>query len=145
MFRTLIGAVTAMTLALPAVAGTLASPHSVTETMDNLVAAVEGAGATVMARVDHAAGAANVDMELPEAQLLVFGNPKVGTPIMQQDLGAGLVLPLRVLVHETEEGTMIRWQSPEEMFAGLDVDLESEPVKMAAGALEKLTAKAAEE
>lgn len=144
MIRTLIGAATAMTLALPAFAGTLASPHSVSQTMDNLVAAVEGAGAKVMARVDHTAGATSVDMELPEAQLLVFGNPKVGTPIMQQDLRAGLILPLRVLVHEGPEGTVIRWQSPEEMFAGLDVDLESQPVKMVAGALAKLTAKAAE-
>lgn len=144
MIRTLIGAAAAMTLALPAFAGTRASPHSVTRTMDNLVAAVEGAGAKVMARVDHTAGAASVDMDLPEAQLLVFGNPKVGTPIMQQDLRAGLILPLRVLVHESDKGTIIRWQSPSEMFAGLDIDLESPPVKMVAGALEKLTAKAAE-
>lgn len=144
MIRTLLGAVAAMTLALPAAAGTLASPHSVSQTMDNLVAAVEGAGAKVMARVDHTAGATSVDMELPEAQLLIFGNPKVGTPIMQQDLRAGLILPLRVLVHDSDDGTVIRWQSPEEMFAGLDVDLDSEPVKMVAGALGKLTAKAAE-
>jgi uncharacterized protein (DUF302 family) len=144
MIRTLLGAVTAMTLALPVAAETLASPHSVSQTMDNLVAAVEGAGAKVMARVDHTAGASSVDMELPDAQLLIFGNPKVGTPIMQQDLRAGLILPLRVLVHDSDDGTVIRWQSPAEMFAGLDVDLDSEPVKMVAGALGKLTAKAAE-
>ncbi|CTQ48835.1 DUF302 domain-containing protein [Jannaschia donghaensis] len=144
MIRTVTAAAAALTLALPVSAETLASPHSVAQTMDNLVAAVEGAGATVMARVDHTAGAASVDMDLSEAQLLVFGNPKVGTPIMQQDLRAGLVLPLRVLVHDSDDGTVIRWQSPEEMFAGLDVDLESEPVKMAAGALANLTAKAAE-
>ena len=144
MIRTFLGAAAALTLALPVTAETLTSPHSVSDTMDNLVAAVEGAGATVMARVDHTAGATSVDMELPEAQLLIFGNPKVGTPIMQQDLAAGLILPLRVLVHAGDDGTVIHWQSPEEMFAGLNVDLESEPVKMAAGALEKLTAKAAE-
>lgn len=144
MKRTLVGAVAAATMALPAVAETLASPHSVAETMDRLVAAVEGAGATVMARVDHTAGASRVDMELPDAQLLIFGNPRVGTPIMQQDLRAGLILPLRVLVHDSDDGTVIRWQSPEEMFAGLDVDLDSKPVQMAAGALKNLTAKAAE-
>ena len=144
MFRSLV-ATAATVLALPAGAESLASPHSVAETMDRLVAAVEGAGATVMARVDHTEGARSVEMDLPEAQLLIFGNPKVGTPIMQQDLRAGLILPLRVLVHEGDGGTMITWQSPEEMFAGLDVDPGSEPVKLAAGALEKLTAKAAEE
>ena len=146
MIRTILGAATAMTLALPASAlETLASPHSVSETMDKLVAAVEGAGASVIGRVDHMGAAASVDMEMPEAQLLIFGNPKIGTPIMQQDLDAGLILPLRVLVSAGENGTVITWQSPDEMFAGMDVDLESEPVKMMSGALEKLTAAAAAE
>ncbi|MGB3409279.1 MAG: DUF302 domain-containing protein [Jannaschia sp.] len=144
MIRPLAAAATALSLALPVAAETLTSPHSVALTMDNLVAAVEGAGATVFARVDHTAGASSVDMELPEAQLLIFGNPRVGTPIMQQDLRAGLVLPLRVLVHDSPDGTVIRWQSPEEMFAGLDVDPESDAARMAAGALANLTAKAAE-
>ena len=63
---------------------------------------------------------------------------------MQQDLRAGLILPLRVLVSEGDNGTVITWQSPDEMFSGLDVDLESESVKMSAGALQKLTAKAVE-
>lgn len=145
MIRTILGAATAITLNMPAAAfETLASPHSVSDTMDKLVSAVEGAGASVVARVDHSAAAGSVDMNLPDSQLLIFGNPKVGTPIMQQDLRAGVILPLRVLVSEGEDGTVITWQSPDEMFAGLDVDLESESVKMAAGALEKLTAKAAE-
>lgn len=145
MIRTILGTVVATTLALPAAAlETLPSPRSVSDTMDALVAAVEAAGATVIGRVDHKGAAASADMEMPEAQLLIFGNPKIGTPIMQQDLAAGLILPLRVLVSEGDDGTVITWQSPEEMFAGLEVDLESEPVKMMTGALQKLTAKAAE-
>ena len=49
-------------------------------------------GATVFARVDHAAGrAASAGMDLPEAQLLIFGNPKLGTPVMQEDIRAGTV------------------------------------------------------
>lgn len=135
----------AMTLAAPAHAlETLSSPHSVADTMDKLVAAVEGAGAQVVARVNHAASAEDVDMTLPEAQLLVFGNPAIGTPIMQGDLRAGVMLPMRVLVHEGEGGTAITWQTPEEMFAGLDVDLDSEPVQKMQAALSRLTAKAAE-
>jgi uncharacterized protein (DUF302 family) len=73
---------------------------TVTETMDRLEEAVTGAGATVFARVDHAAGAASVDMELQDAQLLIFGNPMLGTPVMQQDIRAGLVLLLHVLVYD---------------------------------------------
>ena len=144
MIRTAILAAVTAVAALPAAAETLASPHSVRQTMDNLVAAVKAAGATVVARVDHAEAARTVDMELPDAELLILGNPKVGTPIMQQDVAAGLVLPLRVSVHAGDDGTVIHWQSPGEMFAGLDVDLESEPVRAMAGALEKLTAQAAE-
>lgn len=145
MIRTILGTATAIAMALPAAAlETLASPHSVGDTMDKLVAAVEGAGAAVIGRVDHAGSAASADMEMPEAQLLIFGNPRIGTPIMQQDLNAGLVLPLRVLVSAGDSGTVITWQSPEEMFAGMDVDLESEPVTMMSAALEKLTAAAAE-
>ena len=112
--------------------------------MDALVAAVEGAGASVIARVDHAGAAEGAGMDLPDAQLLIFGNPKVGTPVMQQDLRAGLILPLRVLVSEGSDGTVLTWQSPEEMFAGLDVDLGSEAVATMAGALDRLTSKAAE-
>ncbi len=146
MIRTILATAAATALALPAAAlETLASPHSVADTMDRLVAAVEGAGASVIGRVDHTGAAAGADMEMPEAQLLIFGNPKIGTPIMQQDLDAGLILPLRVLVAEGEGGTIITWQTPEEMFAGMDVDLESEPVMMMSGALGKLTAAAAAE
>ena len=123
MIRSILGAAFVTTLALPAAAlETIPSPHSVAETMDKLVAAVEGAGATVMARVDHSAGAESVDMELPDAQLLVFGNPRLGTRVMEQDLSAGLILPMRVLVSEGEDGTVITWATPAEMFAGLDVD-----------------------
>lgn len=145
MIRTLIGTAAAITIALPAAAlETLASPHSVAETMDKFVDAVEEAGAAVIARVDHTASAESVDMEMPEAELLIFGNPKIGTPIMQQDLDAGLILPLRVLVSEGDDGTVITWQSPEEMFAGLDVDLQSEPVTSVSAALDKLTSAAAQ-
>ena len=53
---------------------TKTSPHSVTETVDRLVAAVEGAGARVFARVDHAAGATAVGSQLRPTQMLMFGN-----------------------------------------------------------------------
>ncbi len=52
----------------------------------------------MFARVDHAAGAKKVDAELADATLVIFGNPKIGTPIMQSNLKAGLDLPIRVLI-----------------------------------------------
>ncbi|SFI54406.1 DUF302 domain-containing protein [Jannaschia pohangensis] len=115
------------------------SPHSVTETADRLAAAIEGAGATLVARVPHSAAAASVDMELPESILMIFGNPKVGTPVMQQDLRAGLTLPLRVLVHADGDGAAVTYQTADDLFAGMDVDLGSEAAMTINGALGKLT------
>lgn len=116
---------------------------SVAETADRLVAAVEGAGATVFARVPHSKGAASVDMELQDAELVIFGNPALGTPALQQDIRAGLVLPLRVLVHDDGGRTVITYESVDGMFEGLDIAADAEFRAKMAGALEKLTGAAA--
>ena len=62
---------------------TIESAHDVATTIDRLEDAVDGADAKVFARVDHSAGAANVDLELRPTQMLMFGNPKLGTPALQ--------------------------------------------------------------
>lgn len=123
----------------------VAAAHDVAATMDALVDAVEGAGATVFARVDHAGGAAGVGMDLPPSQLLIFGNPKLGTPAMQDDALAGLFLPLKVLVYEDRSGkTWLVYENPVEMLDDLEGIPEGAPyVQMMTGALGKLTAKAA--
>ncbi|PRY25974.1 uncharacterized protein (DUF302 family) [Aliiruegeria haliotis] len=119
------------------------SASDVGATMDALEAAVEKAGATVFARVDHAAGAASVDMDLAGAQLLVFGNPKLGTPAMQDDPLAGLLLPLRVLVYEDGDGKVwLAYEEPGEMFDDLKIADDAPYLSKMAGALSKLTAAA---
>ena len=140
---------TAMTTALsligaPLMAETItqSSPKSVSATMDALQAAVEGAGATVFARVNHGAGAASVEMELTDAELLIFGNPRLGTPAMQADIHAGLQLPLRVLVYAGDNGTVVAYESVETLFDGLDVPLDAEFAQRMTGALAMLTGKA---
>ncbi|ATI41202.1 camphor resistance protein CrcB [Pacificitalea manganoxidans] len=118
----------------------LKAEGSVAETIDRLEQAVEGAGATIFARVDHAGGAASVDMELADAELLIFGNPQLGTPAMQADPLAGLALPLRVLAYADAEGqTWIAYEEPEEMFDDLDIDDDAPFVEKMEDALEKLT------
>lgn len=113
-------------------------------TMDRLEAAVTGAGANVFARVDHAAGAASVDMELAPTQVLIFGNPKIGTQAMQDDPVAGLFLPMKVLVYRDGAGQVwLAYEDPKEMFDDLAIDDDAEYIKMMTGALGKLTAKAA--
>jgi uncharacterized protein (DUF302 family) len=117
---------------------------AVPEVMDRLESAVQGAGATVFARVDHAAGAASVDMELAPAQVLIFGNPALGTPAMQADALAGLFLPLKVLAYEDTDGKVwLAYQDPKETFDDLKIDDDAEYIGKMKGALEKLTGAAA--
>jgi uncharacterized protein (DUF302 family) len=119
------------------------SPLSVSETIDRLEAAVTGAGATVFARVDHAAGAESVGKLIPGATLLIFGNPALGTLAMEQDIRAGLMLPLRVLAYQDADGnTQMTWTPAEELLEGLDIAPDAEVVGKINGALNMLTDKA---
>lgn len=119
------------------------SPLSVAQTVDGLELAVKGAGATVFARVDHAAGAQSVGETIPDAELLIFGNPALGTMAMQDDIRAGLVLPLRVLVYQDTDGnTQMTWTPAEDLFAGLDIAPDAEVVTRINGALNGLTDRA---
>ncbi len=143
----LTSAILAIGAAMPAFAEliTVPSSKSVTETADALAAAIEGAGAKVVARVDHQKAAAGADLEMGEAQVLIFGNPKIGTPAMQADIRAALYLPLKVLVYADADGyTQLTYDDPAAMFDGLDIPADAEFVKIMTGALGKLTGKAAQ-
>jgi uncharacterized protein (DUF302 family) len=83
---------------------TVPSRYSVAETIDRIDAAVKGQGMTVFARVDHAGEAARVGMTMRPTQLLIFGNPRGGTPIMVARPTAAIDLPLKALAWEDEDG-----------------------------------------
>lgn len=83
---------------------TIASSLGAKQTMDRLEAEVKAKGLTVFARVDHAAGAAAVGMPLRPTELLVFGNARGGTPLMQANQVVGIDLPLKALVYEDAAG-----------------------------------------
>ncbi len=91
---------------------TIPSDFGAKETMDRLEAEVKSKGLTVFARVDHAAGAAAVGIKLRPTELLIFGNAKGGTPLMEADQRIGIDLPLKALVHQDEAGKV--WLSYEE-------------------------------
>ena len=83
------------------------------ETMERLESAVTKRGLTVFARVDHAAGAAQVDQSLRPTDLLIFGSPKGGTPLMQASQTAGIDLPLKALVWQDGDGsTWLSYNDP---------------------------------
>ncbi len=148
--RNLFAAITLLAFAAPALAGTDAitmvrSTHDMATTMDRLEDAVTGAGATVVARVDHAGAAQGIDMVLAPAEVLIFGNPAIGTPAMQDNPLAGLFLPLRVLVYQDAQGqTWLAYEKPDEMLDDLDgVTDDAAYLRSMENALGNLTGQAA--
>src|SRR5438045_3288700 len=73
--------------------------------MDRLQAEIRAKGMTVFARIDHAAGAAEVGLTLRPTELIIFGNARGGTPLMQSAQTVGIDLPLKALVWEDASGT----------------------------------------
>ena len=82
----------------------VASKYSVKDTLDRLEADLKAKGITVFARIDHAAGAASVAMSLRPTEVLIFGNPKGGTPLMQSNQTIGIDLPLKMLGWQDADG-----------------------------------------
>ena len=80
------------------------SPHSVKDTLDRLEAAAKGKGLNVFLRLDHAAGAQKIGKTLRPTELLVFGNPQGGTPLMECAQTAGIDLPLKALAWQDSAG-----------------------------------------
>ncbi|MBY5932104.1 DUF302 domain-containing protein [Tateyamaria omphalii] len=122
------------------------SAQGVDETMDALQTALEGAGLTIFGRVDHGAGAQGIGEDIGASQLLIFGNPKLGTQAMLDDRSAGLFLPMKVLVFEDETGkTMIAYEDPAAMLGKLGGVAEDAPyIQTMTGALGKFTDGAAQ-
>jgi uncharacterized protein (DUF302 family) len=78
--------------------------HSVDETAEKLQAILRGKGIALFALVDHSGEAANVGMKMRPTKLLIFGNPKAGTPLMQASPSVAIDLPLKILIWEDAAG-----------------------------------------
>jgi uncharacterized protein (DUF302 family) len=85
---------------------TVASRFSVGETLDRLTTTFTSAGLLVFARINHASNAEAVGLHLRPTELLIFGHPKGGTPLMQDKQTAGIDLPVKALAWEDEDGTV---------------------------------------
>jgi uncharacterized protein (DUF302 family) len=92
---------------------TIPSSFDPNETMDRLVAEIRAKGMTIFARIDHAAGAAEVGLTLRPTELIIFGNARGGTPLMQSVQTVGIDLPLKALVWQDAAGkTWISYNEP---------------------------------
>ena len=83
------------------------SPFSFTATRDRIVQAIEAAGLTIFAQIDHAKGAREVGIVMPPTLVLIYGHARGGTALMQAEPRVALDLPLRVLLREAEEGRVV--------------------------------------
>jgi uncharacterized protein (DUF302 family) len=119
---------------------TLPSSFGPAETMARLDAEVRAKGLTVFARIDHAAGAAAVGLGLRPTELLIFGNAKGGTPLMQAQQTIGLDLPLKALVWQDAAGeTWLSYNDPRWLVRrhGADNDQGAETLAALLAALAK--------
>jgi uncharacterized protein (DUF302 family) len=95
------------------------------ETVGRLIVAIEKAGMTIFAKIDHAAGAKKVGISMPPTVVLLYGHARGGTPVMLAAPEAALDLPLRVLIRQTEQGdTVVALHSIEQMLAPYAVGAE---------------------
>jgi uncharacterized protein (DUF302 family) len=120
------------------------SAHDVAATVQRLGKAIEARGAKIVATVDHAAAATAAGLELRPTTLVIFGNPKLGTPLMQSRQTAGLDLPLRVLVWEDETGVVhVGYWPVERIRSSHDIRDRDEVIERMTMALDGITAEAA--
>ena len=114
---------------------TIRSRFGPKETMDRLQAEIRAKGMTVFARIDHAAGAPEVGLTLRPTELIIFGNARGGTPLMESVQTVGIDLPLKALIWEDAGGeTWLSYNEPSWIAQRHNV-ANAEPIvsKMAAG------------
>lgn len=104
---------------------TVVSSSGYNETLVRLLDAIARKGLTVFGQIDHAAAAREVGMDLADEVVVVFGNPRAGTPLMQDDPRVGIELPLRVLVWEQGGQTIIGYNDPKSLAGSYDLMAET--------------------
>ncbi|MEZ5788127.1 MAG: DUF302 domain-containing protein [Xanthobacteraceae bacterium] len=119
---------------------TTESQHSVKETLDRLTATLDRRGIKPVARVDHAAGAKAVGMDLPPTELLIFGNPKLGTPLMQSNPEIAVDLPMKVLAWQDKDGKVwVAYTAPDALKTRYGITDRDEVFAAMSAALQGLT------
>jgi uncharacterized protein (DUF302 family) len=113
------------------------------DTSTSLLDAIERRGLTVFARIDHAAGARAVGLELADEEVILFGSPQSGTPLMQDDPRIGIELPLRMLLWRAGEDVLLGYNDPRELARTYEVTGHQATLEQMARLLEALATEAA--
>jgi uncharacterized protein (DUF302 family) len=119
------------------------SAHSVQDTVDKLESVLKSKGMNVFGKVNHAEGAKKAGLELKPTQVVIFGNPKVGTPLMQCARSVAIDLPQKALVWEDDDGQVwLGYNDPAHLAARHSIEGCDEVLKKVSGALGKFAAAA---
>jgi uncharacterized protein (DUF302 family) len=110
--------------------------------VSRLIEAIASRGLTVFGLIDHAAMASEAGLELPAEEVVLFGNPRAGTPLMQSDPMVGVELPLRMLVWEDPDGTLLGYNDPLELARRYDLGQHRATLETMSGLLAALAADA---
>ena len=108
------------------------------ETLAALLEAIERSALRVFARIDHAAAAREVDLELADEEVVVFGSPLAGTPLMRSDPRIGIELPLRMLVWSDGEAAFVGYDDPRRLLDLYDVEAHAPTLEQMAELLASL-------
>ena len=115
---------------------TVVSSAGHADTLSRLLEAIATRGLAVFVQIDHAAAAREVGMELANEVVVVFGNPRAGTPLMQADPRIGIELPLRMLVWDGGGETILGYNDPRELAGIYDVAARAATLDAMASLLE---------
>jgi len=116
------------------------SNHDVKETIERLKTALEKKGMTIFKHIDHSTGAKNVGLKLRPTELLIFGNPKAGTPLMKCSQTAALDLPQKALIYKDTSGQVwLLYNDPAYMAARHDIKNCKEAINKISNALARFT------
>lgn len=116
------------------------SAYDVAETLDRLETIVKKKGITVFARINHAKGAESVSINMEPTELLIFGNPKLGSPLMLSQRTAAIDLPLKAIAWKDKDGKVwLAYNSPEYIANRHDIKDKEAIIKKMTGALNKFS------
>lgn len=122
---------------------TLHSQHSVDKTAERVLAIINNKSLTLFNDIDHAANAKKVGLTLRPTRVIIFGNPKVGTPLMACAQTVAIDLPQKFLITEDEQGKVsLSYNSPDYLAKRHKIDNCDGPLAKITGALSKISAKA---
>lgn len=114
------------------------SHHGPGKTLDRLETLLKAKNISILARINHAAGAEKAGLNLPATEVLIFGNPKLGTPLMQATRTMGIDLPLKVLAWKDDKGSWIAYNDPK-WLAQRHGNTVDKVIETMTGVLKKLT------